>query len=188
MSVHPPAAPQPADDAAEASQRVVVMGVAGCGKTTVGQLLATHLGGGFVDGDTFHSEANVSKMRSGVALNDADRQPWLQHISAELRQAAQEDRTLVVGCSALKRSYRDLIRGAGLQVTFIHLHGSRELLTERLHTRPGHFMPASLLDSQLATLEMLGPDESGRVLDISAPAGDLALQAHRWVVSGSAHS
>lgn len=159
------------------------MGVAGCGKTTVGQLLATHLEGEFVDGDTFHSAANVSKMRSGIALDDGDRAPWLQQISAELRQAAHQASTLVIGCSALKRSYRDLIRGADLEVTFIHLHGSRQLLTQRLHARPGHFMPASLLESQLNTLQMLEPDETGRVFDISSQPEDVAHQAHRWLMS-----
>lgn len=179
----PQSAPVPdvTNTAVTASQRVVVMGVSGCGKTTVGQLIALKLGGDFIDGDAFHPEKNVSKMRSGTPLNDADRKPWLKKVSAELRLAAQQDRTLVVGCSALKRSYRDIIRGQDLEVRFIHLHGSRELLAQRLLDRSDHFMPHSLLDSQLHTLEMLDSDESGRMFHIGTSPEALTGEAHRWI-------
>lgn len=162
-------------------RRVVVMGVSGCGKTTVGQLLAECLGGEFSDGDALHPEANIAKMRSGSPLDDADREPWLRQIGAVLGAAAEAAQTLVIGCSALRRSYRDLIRSAAPDTVFVHLHGDRELLEQRLRERPGHFMPASLLDSQLATLEMLEPDETGQMFDIVAAVTSLAEQACRWL-------
>lgn len=160
------------------------MGVTGCGKTTVGQMLAEQLGGRFLDGDSLHPQENIAKMRAGTPLEDADREPWLRQIGAELADA--DDATdLVIGCSALKRSYRDIIRDAAPEVRFVHLHGSRELLADRLRERPGHFMPASLLDSQLATLEMLGPDEAGRMFDIADAVEDVVDQARGWLESGS---
>lgn len=163
--------------------RVVVMGVSGSGKTTVGELLAVELDGVYVDGDALHPAANIEKMAAGTPLDDDDREPWLREIGAELGEAAAAGRTLVIGCSALKRSYRDLIRAAAPDARFVHLHGTEELLRERMQVRPGHFMPASLLDSQLATLEDLGDDEAGRVFDIADSPEQLAAAAAAWLGS-----
>ena len=164
-----------------AGARVVVMGVSGCGKSTVGAMLAEIAGGEFLDGDSLHPEANIAKMSRGVPLDDNDREPWLRDIGARLGGAMRQGRTLVLGCSALKRSYRDLIRSGAPDVVFVHLAGSRELLWERMQARPGHFMPASLLDSQLATLQELEPDEDGVVLDIGVAPAELAEAAARWL-------
>jgi gluconokinase len=144
---------------------LVVMGVAGSGKTTVAALLAGRLGAAFAEGDDFHSPANVAKMAAGHPLDDDDRWPWLRDIRDWLVQQHAAGRAAVVPCSALKRAYRDLLRGAG-PVQFVHLTGSRELLTERIQSRAGHFMKPEMLASQLATLEPLGPDEPGFTVDI----------------------
>ncbi|WP_017199472.1 gluconokinase [Arthrobacter sp. M2012083] len=149
---------------------VVVMGVAGCGKSTIGAALAERLGAEFLDGDSLHPQANIDKMASGTPLNDEDRAPWLVEIG---RRFPASDSPLVIACSALKRSYRDIIRSADPSVVFVHLHGTRELLKARMTSRPGHFMPASLLDSQLATLEPLQDDEAGIVVDIANSVEDI---------------
>lgn len=141
----------------------VVMGVSGCGKSRIGSMLAEALGIPFIEGDAFHSEANVAKMSAGVALTDDDRHDWLLVLRDKL--AAREGGA-VLSCSSLKRAYRDLLRGAGGDVRFVHLAGERSLLEQRVSNRPGHYMPPSLLDSQLRTLEPLQPDESGIPLDI----------------------
>ncbi|UVJ40042.1 gluconokinase [Arthrobacter sp. CJ23] len=143
---------------------IVVMGVAGCGKSTVGAALAESIGAEFLDGDSLHPQANIDKMASGTPLNDRDRAPWLAEIGSRF---AASDTGLVIACSALKRSYRDIIRSGDVSVMFVHLHGTKELLAERMNARPDHFMPASLLDSQLSTLEALQADESGVVADIA---------------------
>ena len=166
--------------------RVVVMGVSGCGKSTIGALLAAGLQGEFLDGDALHPPANIDKMSRGIALVDLDRAPWLEVIGAHLGEARDEGRTLVVGCSALKRSYRDIIRAGARDTVFVHLHGSRELLWERMEVRPGHFMPASLLDSQLETLEPLAYDEQGRVFDIAESPEEIVDAALEWVRSTAA--
>ncbi|HKU30817.1 MAG TPA: gluconokinase, GntK/IdnK-type, partial [Arthrobacter sp.] len=153
---------------------IVVMGVAGCGKSTVGAALAERLGAEFLDGDALHPQANIDKMASGTPLNDDDRAPWLAEIG---RRFSASDVPLVIACSALKRTYRDLIRSGDPSVVFVHLHGSREVLNERMNSRPGHFMPASLLDSQLATLEHLQTDEEGVVVDIETPVQQIVDQA-----------
>ncbi|MBT2565884.1 gluconokinase [Arthrobacter sp. ISL-85] len=144
-------------------QRIVVMGVSGAGKSSVGQALAAQLGAGFIDGDTLHPEANVRKMASGVPLTDDDRWPWLQLVGTKL--SAGSHGGTIVACSALKRSYRDAIRTAAPDTTFILLQADRPALQHRLTQRPGHFMPASLLTSQLETLEELQDDESGLMIE-----------------------
>jgi gluconokinase len=138
------------------------MGVSGSGKSTVGAALAQRLRVPFADADDFHPPANVTKMTAGHALDDDDRQPWLEAIGEWL--AAHPDG--VMTCSALKRAYRDTLRRHSPEAQFIHLHGDREVITRRQATRPGHFMPASLLDSQFATLEPLEEDERGFVVDV----------------------
>lgn len=155
---------------------VVVMGVSGCGKSTVGGALAERLRGDFVDADQLHSPEAVAKMASGTALTDVDRAPWLARVGASIA-AASAQRPVVVACSALKVRYRDAIRaGAGRPVHFVHLTGSPELLGDRMCARPGHFMPPALLASQLDALEALTPEERGCVIDIDAPA-DLIVEA-----------
>lgn len=141
----------------------VVMGVSGCGKSSIGAALAARLGAPFIEGDAFHSEANVAKMSAGVALTDDDRRDWLLSLRDKL---AARKGGAVLSCSSLKRTYRDLLRSAGGDVRFAHLAGERGLLLERVSNRPGHYMPPSLLDSQLSTLEPLQPDEAGITLDI----------------------
>ena len=151
----------------------VVMGVSGCGKSKIGSMLAAALDIPFIEGDAFHSEANVAKMSAGSALTDDDRRDWLSILRDKL--AAREG-GVVLSCSSLKRAYRDLLRGAGGDVRFVHLAGERSLLEQRVSNRPGHYMPASLLDSQLRTLEPLQPDEAGITLDISDTPEQLVAQ------------
>ncbi len=141
------------------------MGVSGSGKSTVGVALAEAVGYQFVDGDSLHPAANVAKMTAGIALDDADRWPWL----ARVGQVLAGSPGIVVACSALKREYRDAIRSEAPDAFFVELDGSRTLLGERLGNRAGHFMPASLLDSQLATLEPLQSDEHGIRVGIDQP-------------------
>lgn len=149
----------------------VIMGVAGSGKTTIGAQLARALAVEFVEGDDLHPPENVQRMAAGIPLTDADRRPWLVKIAARLGDAKRAGTGLVVACSALKRSYRDLLRSAGAaDVRFVYLEGSRALLAERLANRRGHFMPSALLESQLATLEAPSPDEHAWVCDIGATA------------------
>ncbi|WP_410653507.1 gluconokinase [Amycolatopsis sp. cmx-4-54] len=143
---------------------IVVMGVSGSGKTTVGTALAERLGVDYAEADTFHPKANIDKMSSGHPLNDEDRRPWLEAIAAWISD--HQSSGGVVTSSALKYRYRDILRSGG-DVWFLHLHGDRELLASRMKTRSGHFMPVSLLDSQLADLEPLQPDEFGLVADIA---------------------
>jgi gluconokinase len=144
----------------------VIMGVSGCGKSEVGKRLADALGASFIEGDRFHSDDNVRKMSAGIALTDADREGWLALLAAELARACAGGRKVVLACSALKRTYRDTLRGSGCQLRFVHLDGSRELIAARIGARAGHYMPLSLLDSQLRDLEPLEEDEKGMVLDI----------------------
>jgi len=145
-------------------RRIVVMGVAGCGKSTVGAALAATAGIRFLDGDTLHSPSNVAKMAAGIPLVDADRWPWLDAVGAALAEAAEPG--IVVACSALKRAYRDRLRAAAPGIVFVHLDGDAELLEQRLRARTEHFMPATMLASQLATLERLTADEPGVVVAI----------------------
>jgi carbohydrate kinase (thermoresistant glucokinase family) len=145
------------------------MGVSGCGKSTVGAALAEALGLRFIEGDAFHPPHNVAKMSAGTPLDDHDRAEWLQILAARIRGAREEDTGLVLSCSALKRRYRDLLRQADPALHFAHLEGPRDLIAERMARRAGHFMPPSLLDSQLRDLEPLQDDEAGLRLDISLP-------------------
>ncbi len=149
---------------------VLVMGVAGSGKTTVGRALAAALGGAFYDGDDFHPPANVAKMATGTPLDDADRAPWLAALRARLEASLRAGETAVVACSALKACYRETLLG-GLppeQARLVWLRGPRELLAERMRARRGHFMPPALLDSQLATLE----EPAGAIVADIAPPPD----------------
>lgn len=144
----------------------VVMGITGSGKSTVGARLAQALGVDFVEGDNYHPPENVRRMAAGIPLTDDDRADWLRALAARLREARESDAGLVVTCSALKRSYRDVLRAAAPEVQFVYLEGSRTLITERVSERRGHFMPVSLLDSQLATLEEPESDERAWTCDI----------------------
>lgn len=154
--------------------RVVVMGVTGCGKTTVGASLARRLGMPFADADEFHSASNVAKMSAGIPLDDADRWPWLRAVGTWL---AAQDGGGVVSCSALRRAYRDALRERAPDAFFVHLHGDRETVRRRVAGRAGHFMPASLVDSQFAALEPLAADEHGVVLDLDQPVTALVEAA-----------
>ena len=146
--------------------RLVIMGVSGCGKSSVGVGLATELGLIYRDGDDLHPLENVAKMRAGVALNDADRWPWLDRVGWILKTQAP----VVVGCSALKRAYRDRIRAAaGGSVCFVHLAGSKDVIAGRMAQRQGHYMPLSLLDSQFAALEPPGAEEKAISVSIDQP-------------------
>jgi gluconokinase len=149
------------------------MGVAGAGKSTIGAALAPALGVPFVEGDEFHPPENVERMSRGIALTDDDRAAWLRSLAARLREAREAGTGLVMTCSALKRSYRDVLRAAAPEVQFIFLRGPRALIAERLSSRRGHFMPAALLDSQLATLEEPSPDEGVWVCEAEEPAADI---------------
>jgi gluconokinase len=144
----------------------VVMGVSGCGKSAVGARLAQALGAEFIEGDSFHAGASIAKMAAGIALLDADREGWLLRLREELARACADGRHVVLACSALKRAYRDTLRASGCPLRFVHLSGSRATIAARMDARAGHYMPASLLDSQLRDLEPLQPDEDGMVLGI----------------------
>lgn len=147
--------------------KFVVMGVCGCGKSSVGAAVAERLGIGYIDGDDLHPSENIAKMSRGEPLTDADRAPWLVRVGQRL---AAVDGPVIIGCSALKRAYRDIIRAkAGEPVCFLHLEGSTDTLSERMANRSGHFMPVSLLESQLATLEPPGQDETAITADIDQP-------------------
>lgn len=152
---------------------LVVMGVSGSGKSTVGAALAQRLRVPFADADDFHPQANIDKMSAGIPLDDHDRGPWLDAIGEWL---AAHPNGGVMSCSALKRSYRDRLRHHAHGVEFVHLAGTPEVLARRMAGRPGHFMPPSLLRSQLATLEPLQPDERGVTLDIDQGVDDLVQQ------------
>lgn len=160
-----------------ADLRIVIMGVSGCGKSSLGEGLAERLGIPYRDGDDLHPPANVEKMRAGIPLTDDDRSPWLDRVAATLRDAAP----IIVGCSALRRAYRDRLRaGAGGPLRFIHLTGDRDLIAGRMSGRTGHYMPPSLLDSQFAALEPPGPNEA-LTIDIDQPLSAIISAAAEGV-------
>lgn len=158
---------------------LVVMGVAGCGKSTVARALQQRLGWAEAEGDDFHPAGNIAKMSSGTPLTDDDRWPWFDSIVDWTAQQDKAGRSTIVTCSALRRAYRDRLRSAPGRTVFVHLVGSPELLAERMQSRRGHFMPPTLLPSQLAALEPLEADEEGVDLDIDGPAEEAAEQAIR---------
>jgi gluconokinase len=169
------AASQPAS---EASRLIVVMGVSGCGKTSVGEGLAARLGLPFIEGDVLHPNANVEKMAAGIPLQDEDRWPWLDRIGAALAEGAGKGEGLIVSCSALRQTYRDRLRAAaGGRLAFVFLYGSRELLEARMKARKGHFMPPSLLESQLATLEDPRGEEGVVAVDIATTLEEIVTAA-----------
>jgi gluconokinase len=145
----------------------VVMGVSGSGKSLIGSAFASALGVDFVEGDQYHSAENVRRMKAGIPLTDKDRETWLRSLAARLREARDAGNGLVIACSALKRSYRDVLRAEAKDLRFVFLKGQRSLIAERLSNRLGHFMPASLLESQLDTLEEPSPDENAWVCEIT---------------------
>jgi gluconokinase len=149
-----------------ARRLIVVMGVSGCGKSTVAQALAEFLRLPVADADDFHSATNVAKMAAGLPLDDEDRRPWLEQVGNWL---AEQEHGGVMACSALRRAYRDTLRRSAPSAIFVHLDGVPEVIRARLIARPGHFMPASLLASQLATLEPLDGEERGLVVDVDEP-------------------
>lgn len=154
---------------------VVVMGVAGTGKTTIGPLLAARYGVPYAEGDDFHPPANIAKMSAGIPLDDDDRHPWLDAIGAWAHERAGLGG--VVSSSALKRSYRDRLRAAAPDVVFVHLTGDRALIEDRMSHREGHFMPTALLDSQFATLQPLEPDEAGVAVEVAGSPEEITEQA-----------
>ncbi len=158
---------------------IVVIGVCGCGKSTLGTSLAKHLRKPFLDADDFHPAENKEKMGRGIPLSDADRWPWLDTLARALAFKGKEAGMAVAACSALRRSYRErLVLMAGEPIMFVMLEGSRELIAERLALRRGHFMPAGMLDSQLATLEPLQDDEQAIKLDIAQPMAVMVKEVH----------
>jgi gluconokinase len=156
-------------------QVVVVMGVAGTGKTTIGRLVATALAVPYAEGDDFHPAENIATMSAGIPLEDADRWPWLDAIGAWAHDRAGLGG--VVSGSALKRAYRDRLRAAEPGLVFLHLTGDRQLIERRMTERTGHFMPPALLDSQFATLEPLESDEAGLAVDVSGTPEEIAGRA-----------
>ena len=153
------------------------MGVSGCGKSTVGALIADELSLPFVDADSLHQRANVEKMAAGIPLNDDDRWPWLARVGQVLAEHGGATGGVTVACSALKRIYRDAILAEAPGAIFVHLNGTKAVLSSRLQGRSGHFMPSALLDSQLATLEPLEPGEPGVVVDIDATVAAIVTDA-----------
>ena len=162
--------------AAVPTRHLVVMGAAGTGKSTVARSIATALDLDLAEGDDFHPLSNVAKMSEGTPLTDEDRRPWLECLAEWMHDRARSGRSTIVTCSALRRRYRDVLRTASPETFFIHLRGSEELIAERMRARE-HFMPASLLRSQLETLEPLEPDERGVTIDVSGSVDDVVREA-----------
>jgi gluconokinase len=166
------------------SGAAIVMGVASCGKTTIGQALAKTLGARFIEGDRLHPPDNVAKMSSGTPLTDEDRWPWLDAVGAALRG---ED-AVIASCSALRRVYRErLAAAAGRPVRFVFLNGSKALMARRIASRKNHFMPPSLLDSQFAALEPPDGDEPARAFSVAWPVKRIVLEAQSYLLSENPH-
>lgn len=193
-----PKAPLPTQEkstgAAEISAlTIVVMGVSGCGKSTVAQSMAQLIEAHCKDGDELHPTANIDKMAAGIPLTDEDRQPWLEEVAAYARDKATAHGVCVIACSALKRRYRSILNTAG-RVVYVYLHGSYDLIASRMHRRTGHFMPEALLASQFAALE--DPQDEPHVLTVSIePAPDIVasnaiaqLRQHRYLPSDQSPS
>lgn len=161
----------------ENTHHIVVMGVSGTGKTSIAHALRDQLGWSFVEGDDLHPAENIQKMSAGIPLTDEDRAPWLARIATWIKDADDRGEHTIVTCSALKRTYRDVLREAAPGVLFVHLTGPRETIAERMKHREGHFMPTSLLDSQFAILEPLEADEAGVLVDISGTPEQVATAA-----------
>lgn len=152
---------------------LVVMGVAGSGKSTIGEALSNHLGWRYEDGDSFHPPSNVAKMKSGQPLTDDDRWPWLKAIAAEIDRCRQAGEHVIIACSALKRAYRDVLLHGRDDTRIVYLNGSHDVIADRLDHRKGHFMPAGLLDSQFATLEPPSQDERPIIVSIDADIDEI---------------
>lgn len=160
---------------------IVVMGVSGTGKSTLGALLASGWHAPFLEGDAYHSPESVAKMAAGAALTDDDRWPWLDRLGAALGAAARGEGVAVAACSALRRAYRErLAAAAGMKLRFVFLDTDHDEIARRMRGRGGHYMPASLLDSQLATLERPGTDEPALRLDARRPPDVLAEEVRAW--------
>lgn len=162
----------------ERPHAIIVMGVSGCGKSSVGEKLAAALHLAFIEGDALHPTANVEKMSKGIPLTDEDRMPWLDRIGKDIRASLEKSEGIIVSCSALKRIYRDRLRAAaGGNLFFVYLEGSKALLTKRMGERKGHFMPVSLLESQLATLEVPTGEQGVVTVDIDDTVEGIAATA-----------
>ncbi|MFC6152082.1 gluconokinase [Nocardioides yefusunii] len=158
-------------------QQIIVMGVSGVGKTTVAHGIAEATGWQIAEGDEFHPEANVAKMAAGIPLNDGDRWPWLRTIADWMDTQIAAGKPSVITCSALRHAYRDLLRENRPEVVFLHLTADATLVEDRINGRSGHFMPASLLPTQYATLEPLGPDEPGVVVSVEGDVPQVVARA-----------
>jgi len=160
---------------------LVVMGVSGCGKSSMGAAIAEHSGGRLIEGDSFHPAANIKKMSAGTPLNDDDRAGWLTRLGEEMNACLKEGQRPILTCSALKVIYRDKLRAAVPDLGFVFLELSRAEAANRVAHRPGHFMPASLIDSQFATLESPVGEDRTLALDAALPIEDLAVQVDAWL-------
>lgn len=160
---------------------LVMMGVSGSGKTTIAAGVAERLGWTLLEGDSFHPPANVAKMAAGHPLTDEDRWPWLHAIAAAIDEKRAAGASAVVACSALKHAYRDILVGDRPDVLLVYLQGSRALIGQRIAARKGHYMPASLLDSQFATLEEPAPDEHALIVSVDAAPDAIVEEVLRQV-------
>ena len=166
----------------EAAIGIVVLGVSGCGKSTIGKMLAPPLGASFLEGDEYHSSANVAKMRSGQPLDDTDRWPWLEKIGAAAAGHLRQGKSVVVACSALRRAYREaLSHAARHDLIFVHLMIDKATIAARIQARRQHFMPVALLESQLATLEPLAAGEHGTEIAETGTAQETVKAIERWL-------
>lgn len=163
-------------------QHLVIMGISGSGKTTIASALSDKLGWAYAEADEFHPPGNIRKMAAGTPLDDDDRWPWLDSIQRWMTESAGAGRSTIVTCSALKRAYRDVLARADGRVHFIHLLGNVQLISQRVATRQGHFMPASLLASQVDTLEPLHPDEPGLAVNNTGTPDEVAEYVIRELV------